>query len=121
MLGGRRFLLTSALATATALLFLSIFYLPFMRLSSLLLIGHGAQEQTIATAMLSLLRTNQIVLGGALLLLAIALPLLKWLYVMALALLALRFNLGPQFAPRAAAAGDFQGRKSIDGEYRRLD
>ena len=41
--------------------------------------------------------------------------------VMALALLALRFNLGPQFAPRAAAAGEFQGRKSIDGEYRRLD
>jgi hypothetical protein len=87
MLGGRRFLLTAAVATATALLFLGIFYLPFMRLSSLLLIGHGAQEHTIAGATLSLLRTNQIVLGGALLLLAIALPLLKWLYVMALALL----------------------------------
>jgi UPF0716 protein FxsA len=42
--------------------------------------------------------------------------------VMALALLALRFNLGPQFAPRTATAGDSRGgRKSIDGEYRRLD
>ena len=42
--------------------------------------------------------------------------------VMALALLALRLNLGPQFAPRAATAGEFHGRrKSIDGEYRRLD
>jgi paraquat-inducible protein A len=87
MLGGRRFLLASALATATALLFLGILYLPFMRLSSLLLIGHGAQEHTIATATLSLLRTDQIVLGGALVLLTIILPLLKWLYVVALALL----------------------------------
>jgi UPF0716 protein FxsA len=42
--------------------------------------------------------------------------------VMALALLALRFNLGRGFAPSAAAAGDFRhGHKSIDGEYRRLD
>ena len=42
--------------------------------------------------------------------------------VMALALLALRFNLGPQYASRAAGAGDFRrGRKSIDGDYRRLD
>jgi hypothetical protein len=42
--------------------------------------------------------------------------------VMALALLALRFNLGSQYAPSPATAGDFpNGRKSIDGEYRRLD
>ena len=42
--------------------------------------------------------------------------------VMALALLALRFNLGREFAPSAAAAGDVpRGHKSIDGEYRRLD
>ena len=42
--------------------------------------------------------------------------------VMALALLALRFNLGRGFAPRAATAGDFRhSHKSIDGEYRRLD
>jgi UPF0716 protein FxsA len=40
--------------------------------------------------------------------------------VMALALLALRFNLGPQYAPRAAGGG-FRRRKSLDGEYRRLD
>ena len=42
--------------------------------------------------------------------------------VMALLLLALRFNLGSRYAPRAAGAGDFRGSsKSIDGEYRRLD
>ena len=42
--------------------------------------------------------------------------------VMALALLALRFNLGREYAPRPAAAGDFRGgHKSIDGDYRRLD
>jgi len=42
--------------------------------------------------------------------------------IMAIALLALRFNLGPQYASRAAGAGDFRrGHKSIDGEYRRLD
>jgi len=41
--------------------------------------------------------------------------------VMALALLALRFNLGRGFAP-SAAAGDFRrSSKAIDGEYRRLD
>ncbi|MET0683576.1 MAG: FxsA family protein [Casimicrobiaceae bacterium] len=42
--------------------------------------------------------------------------------VMALALLALRLNLGRDFAPSAAAGGDFhRGPKSIDGEFRRLD
>ena len=41
--------------------------------------------------------------------------------VMALALLALRFNLGPQYAPRGAGGGDFRRHKSLDGEYRRLD
>ena len=38
--------------------------------------------------------------------------------VMALALLALRFNLGREYATRTAGGG---GRKSIDGEFRRLD
>ncbi|MET0205254.1 MAG: FxsA family protein, partial [Casimicrobiaceae bacterium] len=41
--------------------------------------------------------------------------------VMALALLALRFNLGREYAPRTAAAGDFHGGKALDGEFRRLD
>lgn len=41
--------------------------------------------------------------------------------VMALALLALRFNLGPQYAPRGAGGADFRRHKSLDGEYRRLD
>ena len=42
--------------------------------------------------------------------------------VMALALLALRFNLGHEYATRTAGSGDHRGhRKSIDGEYRRLE
>ncbi len=42
--------------------------------------------------------------------------------VMALMLLALRFNLGPSFSPRTAAAGNpGSGHKAIDGEFRRLD
>ena len=42
--------------------------------------------------------------------------------VMALALLALRFNLGTQYAQRAAGSADFRrGCPSMDGEYRRLD
>jgi UPF0716 protein FxsA len=41
--------------------------------------------------------------------------------VMALALLALRFNLGPQYAPRAAGGGHVRRHKALDGEYRRLD
>ena len=42
--------------------------------------------------------------------------------VMALALLALRFNLGHEYATRTAGSGDYRGRhKSIDGEYRRLE
>jgi hypothetical protein len=37
-------------------------------------------------------------------------------------LLALRLNLGRDFAPHAATAGGPGGRrKAIDGEYRRLD
>ena len=40
----------------------------------------------------------------------------------ALVLLALRLNLGRDFAPHAATAGGPGGRrKTIDGEYRRLD
>jgi len=42
--------------------------------------------------------------------------------VMAIALLALPLNLGRDFAPDAAAAGGFGGRrKAIDGKFRRLD
>jgi UPF0716 protein FxsA len=42
--------------------------------------------------------------------------------VMALVLLALRLNLGRNFAPHAATAGNSGGpRKAIDGEFRRLD
>ena len=42
--------------------------------------------------------------------------------VMALVLLALRLNVGRDFAPRAAAAGNSGGSdKAIDGEFRRLD
>ena len=42
--------------------------------------------------------------------------------VMALVLLALRFNLGRRLAPSPAAGGEYRGgRQSIDGEFRRLD
>ena len=42
--------------------------------------------------------------------------------VMAVVLLALRLNLGRDFAPSTAPAGGFgSGRKAIDGEFRRLD
>jgi UPF0716 protein FxsA len=42
--------------------------------------------------------------------------------VMALVLLALRLNLGRDFAPHAATAGNSDGRrKAIDGEFHRLD
>jgi hypothetical protein len=41
---------------------------------------------------------------------------------MALVLLALRLNVGRDFAPHVAAAGNPGGRsKAIDGEFRRLD
>jgi len=42
--------------------------------------------------------------------------------LIALVLLALPLNLGREFAPRAAAAGQFGGRgNAIDGEFRRLE
>jgi len=42
--------------------------------------------------------------------------------VMALVLLALRLNLGRDFAPHAATAGNSSGsRKAIDGEFPRVD
>jgi UPF0716 protein FxsA len=41
--------------------------------------------------------------------------------LMALLLLALPINLGREFRPRTAAAGQFGGGKAIDGEFRRLD
>jgi uncharacterized paraquat-inducible protein A len=86
MLGGRRFLLVCAVLAASVLLALA-FHLPFMRLSTLLLIGHGAQEHSLISAVHALVRTNQLFLGGVLLVLAIFLPLLKWLYLLLLTLL----------------------------------
>ena len=42
--------------------------------------------------------------------------------LIALVLLALPLNLGRDFAPRTAAAGQFgSGAKAIDGEFRRID
>ena len=42
--------------------------------------------------------------------------------VMALALLALRFNLGREYAARTAAGGHYRrGGKAIDGDFQRLD
>jgi uncharacterized paraquat-inducible protein A len=86
--GGRRFLLASAVLAAAVLLTLA-FHLPFMRLSTLVLIGHGAQEHSLISAVHALVRSgsHEVFLGGAILVLAIFLPLLKLLYLVALALL----------------------------------
>ena len=81
MLGGRRFLLICAVSVAAVLLALG-FYLPFMSLSTLLRIGHGAQEHSLMSAVPGLMRSNLAFLGGVLLALAIFLPLLKWLYLL---------------------------------------
>ena len=81
MLGGRRFLLVCAVSVAAVLLALGL-YLPFMRLSTLLRIGHGAQEHSLMSAVPDLLRSNLAFLGGVLLALAVFLPLLKWLYLL---------------------------------------
>ena len=81
MLGGRRFLLICAVSVAAVLLALGL-YLPFMRLSTLLRIGHGAQEHSLMSAVPDLLRSNLAFLGGVLLALAVFLPLLKWLYLL---------------------------------------
>jgi uncharacterized paraquat-inducible protein A len=81
MLGGRRFLLVCAVSVAAVLLALG-FYLPFMRLSTLLRVGHGAQEHSLMSAVQGLMRSNLAFLGGVLLVLAIFLPLLKWLYLL---------------------------------------
>jgi uncharacterized paraquat-inducible protein A len=86
MLDGRRFLLVCAVLSASVLLGLA-FHLPFMRLSTLLLIGHGAQEHSLISAVHALVRTHQVFLGGVILVLAIFLPVLKWLYLLLLALL----------------------------------
>jgi uncharacterized paraquat-inducible protein A len=53
-----------------------------MRLSTLLRIGHGAQEHSLMSAVQGLMGSNQAFLGGVLLALGIFLPLLKWLYLL---------------------------------------
>jgi hypothetical protein len=83
MLGGRGFLLACFVSAAAVLLFFGILHLPFIRVSSLLRIGHGAQEHSVVSAAL-FLWSNQAVLSCVLLLFAIALPVLKWLYLLAL-------------------------------------
>ena len=86
MLGGRRFLLAWAVLAAGVLLALG-FHLPFMRPGTLVLIGRGAQEHSLISAVHTLVRSNEVFLGGVLLVLAIFLPLLKLLYLVLLALL----------------------------------
>jgi uncharacterized paraquat-inducible protein A len=86
MLGGRRFLLAGAVLAAGVLLALG-FHLPFMRLSTLVLIGHGPQEHSLISAVHTLVRSNAVFLGGVVLALAIFLPLLKLLYLVLLAVL----------------------------------
>jgi paraquat-inducible protein A len=86
MLGGRGFLLACAVVAASALLALS-FHLPFMRMSGLLLPGHGPQEHSLISAVSALVQSDQVFLGSLLLALSIFLPLLKLLYLLLLATL----------------------------------
>ena len=79
-------------------------------------VARGNESNEAMTAYLAGFDSGRKVLAGMLLILPGILS-----DVMALALLALRFNLGRGFAP-SAAAGDFRrSSKAIDGEYRRLD
>jgi uncharacterized paraquat-inducible protein A len=86
MLGGRRYVLAGAVLAAAVLLALGL-HLPFLRLGAPVLVGHGAQEHSLISAVHTLVRSNAILLGGVLLVLAIFLPLLKLLYLLLLALL----------------------------------
>lgn len=73
---------------------------------------HGGQP-----LLRGLLDSGRKVLAGMLLLLPGVLS-----DILALVLLALPLNLGREFGPRTAPAGQFRtGGKSIDGEFRRLD
>jgi paraquat-inducible protein A len=87
-LGGRRFLLSCAVVAAAACLALGV-SLPFMRLTKLVLYGYGAYGHSLLSAVNALVRSDQAVFAGILLVFAIFLPLLKLLYLLLLAALPL--------------------------------
>jgi paraquat-inducible protein A len=85
-LGGRRSLLACAVAAASVALGLGI-SLPFVRLTRLTLYAY---EHSLIAAVDVLMRSRQLVLGIAVLVFAIFLPVLRLLYLLLLALLPLR-------------------------------
>jgi paraquat-inducible protein A len=81
-LGGRRFLLASALAAASACLALGL-TLPILQLTKFVLFSY---EHSLISTVNALIRSGQVFLGGVVLLFAIFLPLLKLLYLILLAM-----------------------------------
>jgi paraquat-inducible protein A len=98
-LGGRRFLLGCAIVAASVCLALSI-NLPFIALAKPVFFAHG---HSLVSAVNALVRSNQLVLAGLILLFAILLPLLKLLYLILLAAL-----------PRAEVSRSAEQLRSLD-------
>src|SRR5262245_17944688 len=84
-LGGRRFLLGSAVVAAGACLALGI-GLPFLRLARPVLLAH---THSLISAVDALARSGQLLLAGLILVFGIFLPLLRLLYLLLLAALPL--------------------------------
>lgn len=80
-LGGRRFLLASALAAASACLALGL-ALPVVKLTKLVVFSY---EHSLISTVNALMRSGQIFLGTIVLVFAIFLPVLKLLYLLLLA------------------------------------
>jgi paraquat-inducible protein A len=82
MLGGRRFLLASALAAASACLALGL-ALPIIKLTRFVVFSH---EHSLISTVNALIRSGQTFLGAVVLVFAILLPILKLLYLLLLAM-----------------------------------
>jgi paraquat-inducible protein A len=82
-LGGRRFLLASALVAASACLALGL-TLPIIKLTRFVFF---TQEHSLISTVNALMRSGQIFLGAMVLIFAVFLPVLKLLYLLFLALL----------------------------------
>jgi paraquat-inducible protein A len=86
LLGGRRFLLASAVAAASVCLGLGI-SLPFVRLTKFMLYTY---EHSLIALVSVLMRSGQLLLGAAVLVFALFVPVLRLLYLLLLSLLPLR-------------------------------
>ncbi len=86
ILGGRRFLLAFAVVTASLCIALGV-SLPFVRLTKFMLYTY---EHSLIAAVNVLMRSSQLLLGIAVLVFAIFLPVIRLLYLLLLVLLPLR-------------------------------